>query len=242
MFGGLQWQGRPDKERKGRDTKSFNYINSIKVLQTYYSDSKLKSFEKRYRAAFINSLGGFKSVSLIGTQNKNGQTNLAIFSSLVHIGADPALMGFVVRPDTAERHTLENILETSFYTINHIHPEIDENAHQTSARFPREVSEFKAANLTEDYQENFFAPFVKESDIRLGMEFKERVDFTINGTSFIIGEIKQVYFPSACLQSDGALDLEAARTITCSGLDSYHTTNKISRLTYAKPDNWPEKF
>ncbi|MFN6039875.1 MAG: flavin oxidoreductase, partial [Bacteroidota bacterium] len=67
------------------------------------------SFEQRYRATFINSIGGFKSVALIGTKNSSGQTNLAIFNSLVHIGANPPLLGFIVRPDSVERHTLENI-------------------------------------------------------------------------------------------------------------------------------------
>ena len=35
---------------------------------------------------------------------------------------------------------------------------------------------------------------------------------------------------------DGFIDLEKAETITCIGLDSYHTTRKIARLSYAKVD------
>ncbi len=210
--------------------------------QKYFNQSDIRSLEKRYRAAFINSLGGFKSVCLIGTRNKAAQTNLAIFSSIVHIGADPPLIGFVVRPASVERHTFENILETKFYTINHIPEGSFVKAHQTSARYPRQESEFGAAGFQEENKDSFFAPFVKESHVQLGMEFKEKVDFTINGTIFLIGEIKQVYFPADCLQEDGFLDLEKAKTVTCSGLDSYHTTNKIGRLSYAKPERWPDKI
>lgn len=200
------------------------------------------SFEKRYRASFVNSLGGFKSVCLIGTKNKHGQSNLAIFSSIVHLGANPPLIGFVQRPDAVERHTYENILETSCYTINHLHQGIYEHAHQASARYPRELSEFDAVHLTEESKEGFFAPFVKESHVQLGVEFRQKIDFTINGTIFIIGEIRHVYFPADCLQEDGFLDLERADTITCSGLDSYHRTNRLSRLSYAKPGKWPSKL
>jgi hypothetical protein len=32
------------------------------------------------------------------------------------------------------------------------------------------------------------------------------------------------------------LDIEKAKTITCSGLDSYHKTERLARLTYAKAD------
>jgi len=205
------------------------------------SSADIQQFEQRYRATFINSLGGFKSICLIGTKNKSNMSNLAIFSSIVHIGANPPLIGFVVRPDSAERHTLENILETGFYTLNHIDTEILEKAHQTSARYPREVSEFDAVGLTEYYQD-FFAPFVKESHIQIGMEFRERVDFTINDTIFIIGEIKTVSFPSDILKEDGFLNLESAGTLTCSGLDSYHTTSNVSRLSYAKTESWPTRI
>ncbi|HAC24022.1 MAG TPA: hypothetical protein DCE81_03810 [Cytophagales bacterium] len=73
------------------------------------SSTTLQSWERFYRANFVNSLTGFKSVSIIGTINAAGQTNMAIFSSLVHIGSDPALIGFINRPVTAAPHTLANI-------------------------------------------------------------------------------------------------------------------------------------
>ena len=69
--------------------------------------------EVRKRAAFINSLTGFKSASLIGTIDNNKKTNLSIFSSVFHLGSNPALVGFINRPDSVERHTLENILQTN---------------------------------------------------------------------------------------------------------------------------------
>jgi hypothetical protein len=36
----------------------------------------MMSLEQRYRAAFVNSLTGFKSVCLTGTVDQKGQTNL----------------------------------------------------------------------------------------------------------------------------------------------------------------------
>jgi flavin reductase (DIM6/NTAB) family NADH-FMN oxidoreductase RutF len=205
-------------------------------MQTYTAAADLMNMEQRQRAHLINSIGGFKSVCLIGTTDNAGQTNLAIFNSIVHIGANPPLICFVVRPDSVDRHTLSNILSIGFYTINHINEYIYKQAHQTSARFAKEVSEFDATGLETEYKNNFAAPFVKESIIQLGVVFKQRIDIALNNTILIIGEINNLYFPDDCLCGDGYLDIEKAGTVTCSGLDSYHTTTRLERLSYAKPD------
>ena len=97
-----------------------------------FTTSDFRQMERRYRAAFLNSIGGFKSVNLIGTVDGQGRTNLSIFNSVFHLGADPPLLGMVVRPHTVERHTLENILQTGAYTINHISEAIFRQAHQAS--------------------------------------------------------------------------------------------------------------
>ena len=199
------------------------------------TNKELMQMEQRERAHLINSVGGFKSVCLIGTVDVSGQTNLAIFNSIVHIGANPPLISFIMRPDSVERHTLSNILSVGYYTINHLNETIYRQAHQTSARYPKEVSEFDATGLTPKYKNDFKAPYVKESNVQLGIEFKERINLSINNTIMIIGEIKEMYFPADCLQVDGYLDIEKAGTIACTGLDSYHSTNRIERLPYAKP-------
>ena len=196
---------------------------------------QLMEMEQRKRAQFINSISGFRSVALIGTTDTKEQTNLAIFSSIVHIGSNPPLLSFIMRPDSVERHTLTNIMDTGFYTINHINADMYEKAHQTSARYPKSVSEFDAAQLTPVFKNDFVAPFVAESQIQIGMEFRERIEININQTSMIIGEIKFVHYPTSCLLEDGFIDIEKAGTITSTGLDSYHTTQVLKRLEYAKP-------
>lgn len=197
---------------------------------------EIHSMEKQERVHFINCLGGFKSVALIGTKNQNQQNNLAIIDSIVHIGSNPPLFGIIFRPGAVERHTLENILTTHYFTINHIHEKIHSQAHQTSARYPRETSEFVATGLTPQYKDDFFAPFVTESKIQIAMKFEQKIPLEINNTILIISSVQAVYFPENCLYPDGFLDIEKAKTITCSGLDSYHTTNKINRWSYAKPN------
>lgn len=200
-----------------------------------YSDA-IEKLEKQQRVNLINSLGGFKSVSLIGTSDPAGNSNVAIFSSFFHIGANPPLIGMIFRPSPPERDTMRNILETGFYTINHINESIYKQAHQTSARYDAAVSEFDATGLTSEFKNSFLAPFVAESNVQLGIQFKEKIDISINNTTLIIGEIVAIYIPEDCLLADGFVDLEKANTITTSGLDSYHKTIQLDRLSYAKPN------
>ncbi len=211
-------------------------------MQTFLSSQNIVELEKRYRANLINSITGFKNANLIGTIDEENRTNLAVFNSVFHLGANPALIGFIVRPDSVERHTLENIISTHHYTINHVNKIIYKKAHQTAARYPRDVSEFRATRLTEEYKNNFKAPYVAQSHIQIGVQFKQKIDIELNGTILVIGEITQLYFPSNCIFTDGFLDIEKAETIACTGLDSYHTTTRISRLSYAKPDTEPEEL
>ncbi|MBF4494241.1 flavin reductase [Flavobacterium sp. JLP] len=201
-----------------------------------FTSSDLQKMEKQTAVHLINSLGGFKSVALVGTSDLEGNTNLSIFSSFFHIGANPPLIGMIFRPSPPERDTMRNIIDSGFYTINHINENIYRQSHQTSARYSREISEFEAAGLSKEYKNNFFAPFVLESNVQLGIEFKEKIDIQINNTTMVIGEIVQVFVPEDCFSEDGFVNLEKANTVTCSGLDSYHKTIQLDRLSYAKPN------
>uniref|UniRef100_UPI00404926E2 flavin reductase family protein n=1 Tax=Fluviicola sp. TaxID=1917219 RepID=UPI00404926E2 len=206
-----------------------------KTEKKLFDAAYFESLDKHKRVHLINSIGGFKSVVLVGTKNNNNEENLSIFSSLVHIGANPPLVALIFRPSPPERDTLRNLLETGFYTINHINETIFKQAHQTSARFDPSDSEFEKVGLTPQYNHDFFAPFVAESKVQLGITFREKIDITINNTIMIIGEITHLMLPEEAICTDGFVNLEALNTITCSGLDSYHKTIQLDRLSYAKP-------
>lgn len=202
-----------------------------------YNLSDVETMEKRFRANFINSLGGFKSCVLIGSKSLVGNENLAIFSSLFHLGANPALCGIIIRPSQEKENTLGNMVRTKSFTINHILPSFYEKGHQSSAKYMEGESEFEKVKLTPEYHEEITAPFVKESIIKFGCELQQKIDIEINGTYLMIGKITKIIVPDYLIAEDGYIDLERAETITCSGLDSYHQTTRLARLKYAKPEN-----
>lgn len=206
------------------------------------TNENILAFEKLYRTNFVNSLSGFKSANLIGTISKEGKTNLAIFSSVIHVGANPPAIGFLMRPVSVERHTYNNIKETNYFTINHINKEIFKKAHQTSARYDKDVSEFDECGLTPEYSDTIKAPYVKKSKIKIGCRFVEELEIKFNGTIFIVGEILEVMLPDDVVGGDGFVDIEKAGTVAISGLDSYHETKRIAKLSYAKPEIEPKEI
>ena len=75
---------------------------------------------------------------------------------------------------------------------------------------------------------------MQESRLKYSVKYVEHQHLAVNGTELVIGEITGVYLDEIALQSDGFLDLQAIETVAVTGLDSYHTSNKLTRLAYAK--------
>ena len=207
----------------------------------YFDSVSIAAMARRDRAAFVNSLSGFKSANLVGTADARGHTNLAIMSSAVHLGSHPPLLALVVRPGGDERHTLSNLLDSGCYTLNHVTPDIVEAAHQTAARYDREVSEFEATGLTPQWLDDFGAPFVAEAGVKLGMVLREHQQLAINATHLVIGEVVRVMLPQGCLADDGAVDLVRAGSVALCGLDTYLHPAPLIRMAYAKPDLPPRQ-
>lgn len=207
----------------------------------HLTKQQIQSKPRIERLNLINSITGIKPANLIGTISPEGEPNLAIFSSVVHLGSDPAIIGFNVRPTgEVRRHTLENILSTGFYTINHVHSWFIEKAHYTSIKFDKGVSEFEKCGLAEEYLAGFMAPFVKESQIKMAMKFCEQHPISINDTCLIIGEVQHLVLPDDAIDQAGHLDLSVTKSAGISGLNSYYELNKLSQFPYARESELPE--
>jgi flavin reductase (DIM6/NTAB) family NADH-FMN oxidoreductase RutF len=203
-----------------------------------FSLKDIQALERIPRLTLINTITGFKSANLVGTVNTEGVSNLAVFSSAVHIGSEPPFIGIVTRPVVPDgktsRHTYNNIKETGFFTVNHVGFDIIKQAHQTSASYPDGVSEFEAVGLTPQYLGLKNVPYVAESFIKMGLEFVEEYHIKANQTTMIIGKVIELFLPEDCLDEKGNLDLNRAKSVALSGLDTYHTTEIIQRMPYAR--------
>jgi flavin reductase (DIM6/NTAB) family NADH-FMN oxidoreductase RutF len=199
-----------------------------------FTSDDLRDMDRFYRANLLSSMSGIKPAMLVGTINK-GISNLAMFQNIVHLGANPALIGIINRPREATTHTLENIEQTGWFTLNSVHASFVEAAHKTSAKYDAGISEFEETGLTPFYAKDIPVPFVKESHLKLALQLEEIVPIKQNGTFLIIGKVVYLQLPDSILQQDGFVDIENLELVCSSGLDSYYSVKKMSRLSYAKP-------
>ena len=201
----------------------------------HYSRADINQMDKIFRLNLINSCTGYKSANLIGTQSADGRTNLAVFSSITHLGSNPPLIGFVLRPTTVPRDSYRNIKSSSFFTVNHIHHSTVADAHHTSANYPEDVSEFSKTDFEAEYLDDFQAPFVKNAKVRLACRFLNEYPIKENNTLLLVSEILAIHVEDGIMESDGWLNLQQAGSVTINGLDGYAKPDLIERFPYAKP-------
>ena len=187
----------------------------------HISKQDLNAMDRIYRLNLINSCTGYKSANLIGTVSTENIYNVAVFSSITHLGSDPALLTFIVRPTTVPRDTYKNIIDNKEFTVNHINVEDIKEAHHTSARYSSIISEFDVTNLEKEFKDDYKAPFVKSSRIKLGCKYLNQYEIKENNTLLMVAEINDIYFNEDIIQNDGWLNLDIAKTVTVNGLDGY---------------------
>ncbi|MFY0665827.1 MAG: flavin reductase [Natronospirillum sp.] len=194
----------------------------------------LAAMRSRHRAQFINALSGIKGVHLVGSRAESGAENVAVFNSVIHIGADPAALGILFRPLTAQRDTYDNIKATGDFTLNLVTTTMLDAAHQTSAKYETGQSEVSATGLTPWYSEMHTAPYVKESPIKVGLRFEEEHTMAINGTVLLIGRVQEVWVPEGAVGEDGWIKLDDWNILSVAGLDAYHQGTLLERKPYAQ--------
>ena len=201
----------------------------------YFSENDIEKLEHLYKINLINSCSGYKSANLIGSKSEAGIENVAVFSSVTHIGSSPAILGFFLRPTTVSRNTYENLKATGVYTINHIHKNITKEAHHTSAKYDNTISEFDVTNLESEYKKGCSAPFVKNAPIQLAMEFVEEYEIKANNTILVIGKIVGLYVHDNLIEKDGFINLSKAEVAAINGLDGYAIPENKTRFGYQRP-------
>jgi flavin reductase (DIM6/NTAB) family NADH-FMN oxidoreductase RutF len=185
---------------------------------------------------------GYKSANLIGTVSKDGVTNLAVFSSMTHLGSDPALLGFILRPTTVPRHTYSNLRELGYFSVNAISESFIRSAHQTSANYPKEVSEFEATGITVEWKQGASVPFVDQSPVQLLCKYLNEYTIHENGTLHVIASIEKIYVNESMLSDDYWIQLDKGGVVSINGLDGYAKTELIERLPYARANKDKSAF
>ena len=201
-----------------------------------FTKDELFTMSKVPRLNLLNCITGYKSANLIATISKEGISNVAIFSSVTHLGSEPPLIGFILRPTTVPRDTYQNIKETGYFTVNHITSAMIADAHHTSSSYEESISEFDKTNLVAGYIENNKFPFVKGSPVKLFCKYLNEYKIEENGCLHIIASVEELYVEDNLLHEDNWIQLDRGNVVAINGLDGYAVPKIKDRFQYARPD------
>lgn len=203
--------------------------------------NQIAELDRTYRLNLINSITGIKPGNLIGSIDADGNENLAIISSVVHLGSNPPYIGFIIRPyKEFRRDTYNNISQTKCFTINHIPEHLRKNAHYTSAKLAEDISEFERCNIPSEYIGEFKAPFVKDSPIKIGLKHIDSIDIKLNGTCMVIGEVVTLSLNDDIINDKAYIDLDKAKVVGIGGLNSYYSLKYLDSFPYVRTNEVPD--
>lgn len=209
----------------------------------HISQKDLENLDRFYRGNLINSVTGFKSANLLATRSIDGIDNVAVFSSVTHLGSNPAMFSFVQRPlGYGVGHTYENLKATGKITLNHITMDLVEKAHQSSAKYDEKISEFEELGIEKIFRDGYTAPFVKEAKVQLAADYVNQYFIEENNCILVICKITDIFIDPNILHEDGWLDLGKAGSVTINGLDGYAVAKTEKRLSYAQVDKKLEEL
>ena len=195
-------------------------------------DSFIKNFSDRDQKEIRNKCHGVKTPFLLGSEF-NGFPNLTLVSNVFHIGASPHLIGIIFRPDTVERHGLENIRSSKRFSLNSCGIDAIEDVHQTSARYPREVSEFDACGFNKKLYLN--TPYISSAQMAIFLELESEMKIAANGTHLVIGRVQDILINDELLCNE-KIDFSKLYDHAVIGLNEYVRSEKLFSLSYAKPN------
>ena len=193
------------------------------------------------RVNLISSVSGIKAAMLIGTISKHNISNVAIFSSIIHLGSNPALIGLLIRPQTKRvSDTYQNIKSNKSFTINHVNKNIISKAHYTSAKTSSNTSEFDDVGLNEEYIGNLQSPFVKEADVGLGLIYCDEISLS-NKCILVIGEIDNIKLRNDLADVNGLINLSNYNSIGVDGIGHYYKLNLTKNYEYVGTRKVPKE-
>ena len=146
-----------------------------------------------------------RPIAWVGTVDATGTTNLAPHSFFTMASEEPPIVLF---SSTTRKDTVANVEETGEFTISLVSRPLFEAANQTSAPYPREVSEFERAGLAEEDSALVAAPRAAGSPAVLGCTLEDVIPV---GTSFLVlGRVVRVAVDTDTLSTERGRTLPLA--------------------------------
>jgi flavin reductase (DIM6/NTAB) family NADH-FMN oxidoreductase RutF len=183
-------------------------------------------WNSRYRAQFFNSLYGGRLVALLCTEWE-GTANFCPVSQILHVGASPASLGILLRPESDTHQTRKYINLGAAVSLHWMPAYEMDRVHQSSAAYPEGQSEADAVGWAFHP-----APVSQLALVCATLTLKES-HHLFNETALYVFEIKSIASTGAPDET-GFWEFEGG-LLHSQGLDHYGSYHTQASLPYARP-------
>ena len=193
--------------------------------------TSLDSMDRQARTTLINSLSGVRTAFIAITADSQGRLNASTLTNVTHVGAHPAQMSILFRPDNGKRHTLQNFLNGSPLTLVCMPFNQVNLVHEVSMNAPEGTFELDVLEASTCHVEGCPHPLPKDYLYAISLDFIER--FTLNnGCVYTVGQINSISTGAALkVDEEGQISFDTPPTLAI-GLRQYTTTETAIKLPY----------
>jgi len=193
--------------------------------------TQFEAMERRVRSTLINSLSGIRTAYIGISADKEGRLNASTLSNVTHVGASPAQMSILFRPDNGKRHTLSNYENGQPLTLVSMPFDEAEIVHQTSMNAPEGTFELDVLDVELVQLEGVAFPLPSKFIYAITLNFIERFNLN-NGCVYTVGEVSSICINQGLsLDAEGQVDFTHRPTLAI-GLKQYTTIGNTVKLPY----------
>ncbi len=147
-----------------------------------------------------------RPIAWVSTISKTGLTNLAPFSFFNAVCSHPPTLLFsvTVQPDLSEKDTLRNIKETKEFVVHIVDEENAQLMNQTSADFPKDVSEIEVLGIKTLPSKAVRARRIASAKVHMECKLDQLIpigDGSLGSATIVLGRILYMHIAPEIMQN-----------------------------------------
>ena len=209
---------------------------SVSMWKESFTALALDGLQRRERTGLINAISGIRTVFLAisGTQ---GNWNAGVFTNVIHVGANPACMSILFRPDNGNRHSYTNYKTSKRITLVSLPEEEMQRLHDCSASYDEGVFEWEHLGGRCENIDGWTHPIPTAALWAVELEFDESFKLK-NDCIYTVGRVQHVGLGNALYREDRTLHFNTPPLLAL-GLQHYFIPESVAHLPF--PEVKPTK-
>ncbi len=201
----------------------------------------LKDISTPERQNYLQHAVAPRPICFASTIDKEGNVNLSPFSFFNLFSTDPPVVIFSpsrrVRDNTT-KHSLQNVLEVPEVVINIVDHDMVQQVSLSSCEYPKGMSEFIKAGLTQQPATIEKPPMLKESKVKMECRVMEIKSLGTSGGAgnLILCEVLRMHIDESILNDKNMIDQRKLHHVARLGGDWYCKVDESNLFIVEKPN------